>query len=200
MATNNEYVVYMLKNKINKKIYIGQSSNIKLRWEYNGIHYRGSHKIYNAIQKYGWDNFEHIILEENLTCEQANEREQFYIKFYNSVEEGYNIKYGGSNSKCPPEMRKKISESNKKTFKKKFEDVEYREQWHERQINCAGKTVKCLNNNLIFRTQTEAAQWCGLKSSGPISACCRGKRKTAGKDPITGEKLQWIFIEKKEEN
>ena len=97
-------------------------------------------------------------------------------------------------------MRKKISESNKKIFKKKFENDEDREQGHERQIKYVGKAVKCLNNNLIFRTQTEAAQWCGLKSSSPISKCCKGKRKTAGNDPITGKKLQWIFVEEKEEN
>ena len=62
------------------------------------------------------------------------------------------------------------------------------------------KKVICLNNNKIFNSQIEAANYAGLKNSTPISRCCKGERKTAGKHPITGEKLKWSFYELKEEN
>jgi len=53
--------------------------------------------IYNAIQKYGWENVEHILLEEGLTAEMAAEREKYYIALYktNEKEYGYNLTYGG---------------------------------------------------------------------------------------------------------
>lgn len=53
------------------------------------------------------------------------------------------------------------------------------------------KKYKCLNNGMIFNTATEAAKWCGLNSSNSIYNCVNGKYKYAGKNPITGEKLQW---------
>ena len=53
------------------------------------------------------------------------------------------------------------------------------------------KKYKCLNNGMIFNTATEAAKWCGLNSPNSIYNCVNGKYKYAGKNPITGEKLQW---------
>ena len=54
----------------------------------------------NAIKKYGWkEGFEHIILETGLSAEEANERERYYIKYYNSLEpNGYNLTAGGDGS------------------------------------------------------------------------------------------------------
>ena len=45
--------------------------NPEQRWQ-NGKHYKTCPYFYNAIEKYGWDNFEHIILQKNLSQEQAN--------------------------------------------------------------------------------------------------------------------------------
>ena len=81
MASN--YCIYMHKNKINGKVYIGQSYNINVRWHPSS--YQSSSYFFNAIQKYGWENFEHIILEDNLTINEADEKEQYYIKFYKSL-------------------------------------------------------------------------------------------------------------------
>ena len=55
------------------------------------------------------------------------------------------------------------------------------------------KKVRCINNNMIFDSQTEAAKWCGLTAPSGISYVCNGKRKTAGKDPVTKEKLFWEY-------
>ena len=61
------YTIYIHRNKINNKAYIGQTCNDpKKRWE-NGNGYKKQPHFYNAIQKYGWDGFEHIIWGENLT-------------------------------------------------------------------------------------------------------------------------------------
>lgn len=53
------------------------------------------------------------------------------------------------------------------------------------------KKVKCIETGQIFNSRQEASEWCGLASSTGISACINGKKKSAGKHPITKEPLHW---------
>lgn len=110
----DKYMVYAHINKENGKVYVGQTKNIKRRWEADGIHYKGSTYFYHAIQKYGWNSFEHIILEKNLTKQEADDLECYYIDYYNSRydQNGYNIREGGSRQ-LSEETKKKISETQK---------------------------------------------------------------------------------------
>ena len=65
------YTVYQHKNKINGKIYIGiTSKDPEKRWGHNGYNYKSSSYFYSAIQKYGWDNFEHNILFTLFNCKR----------------------------------------------------------------------------------------------------------------------------------
>lgn len=110
------YTVYQHKNKINEKVYIGiTSQKPEQRWGNNGINYKSSPHFYSAIQKYGWDNFEHNILFENLSREEACLKEQELIKFFNSMnrEYGYNSTSGGENFIMNKETRQKISKALK---------------------------------------------------------------------------------------
>lgn len=96
-------------NKINNKKYIGITKRKpELRWE-NGKGYKNNEFFSNAILKYGWDGFEHRIIYENLTFEEACELEKDLIKKHKSNQRkfGYNIEGGGSN-------QKEISESTRK--------------------------------------------------------------------------------------
>lgn len=99
----NNYCVYIHRNKTNNKVYVGITNNTKNRWRANGKGYKNyetdtPRPFYNAIQKYGWENFEHIILEDNLTFEKACELEQEYIKEYKATfkKYGYNVAEGGN--------------------------------------------------------------------------------------------------------
>lgn len=84
-------IIYKTTNKINGKIYIGQD-------EHNDIKYLGSGFILKrAIKRYSKENFYKETLESCKTKEELNEREKFWIEFYDSTnkEIGYNIALGG---------------------------------------------------------------------------------------------------------
>ena len=95
--------IYKIENKINGHCYIGQSVNIEQRWKKHrsiGNNYNKSYienSLYRAIYKYGLENFEFSIIEE---CEQEilNEREIYWIKCYNSYNNGYNQTKGGNDN------------------------------------------------------------------------------------------------------
>lgn len=111
----NNYVVYK-HTAPNGKVYIGQTgTKPEQRWKKDGKGYISSPLFYNAIQKYGWDNFKHEIISKNLSLKEANWLENYLIRYYNSDNRkyGYNILGGGHNTQMPDETRKKISESNK---------------------------------------------------------------------------------------
>ena len=57
------------------------------------------------------------------------------------------------------------------------------------------KKVQCLNNGVIFGSLKEACDWCGLKGNAGIISQIKGKLKTAGKDPVTKEPLQWQYVD-----
>lgn len=109
--------VYGLRNKINGKWYIGQSTDIYDRWKnaYEKLKCKNQPKIYQALSKYGYKNFERIIIEQ---CDSVNwiidYREMHWIRYYNSVKNGYNLKSGGSSGKHSDETKKKISDTLKK--------------------------------------------------------------------------------------
>lgn len=108
------YTVYQHKNKINGKVYIGiTSQKPERRWGPQGYNYKSSPHFYSAIQKYGWDNFEHNILFVDLSREEACLKEQELIKEYNSMnrEFGYNSTSGGDIFKMNEETKQKISQA-----------------------------------------------------------------------------------------
>ena len=119
---NGNYCVYLHTNIINGKKYVGitcQEPN--KRWK-NRTGYnprgKGKSKFYNAILKYGWNNFEHEIVASNLTREEANNFEHILIISLktNNSEYGYNITDGGdgwTRIKHTEKTKQKISESNK---------------------------------------------------------------------------------------
>lgn len=128
------YSIYIHLNKINGKKYIGITcKNPEIRWA-NGLGYR-KQPFWNAITKYGWDNFEHIIIKDNLPEPCAKTLEKILIHKYNTRDPkyGYNATDGGDGTlgivftqerkdkiraKCTgrhpsEETRKKMSNSHK---------------------------------------------------------------------------------------
>ena len=99
--------IYKIENLINGKVYIGQSRDIKIRWrahkdfafkQYKNDGQRYYLHLYNAIRKYGLENFSFEVIEET-SADKLNEREIYWIKYYNSYENGYNNTRGGDDGK-----------------------------------------------------------------------------------------------------
>lgn len=85
--------IYKITNKINGKSYIGQSINIEHRW-YRHIHEFVPYPLHRAIEKYGEESFDFSVLEE-CNVDSLDEREKYWINYYDSYNNGYNLTLGG---------------------------------------------------------------------------------------------------------
>ena len=111
--------IYKTTNLINGKIYIGKKKSNK----FLDNNYLGSGKIIRqAIEKYGKDNFSVELLEKCDSLDALNEKEKYYIEYYNSqnLTIGYNISFGGDggitwgNDKHPFKDKHHTEESKRK--------------------------------------------------------------------------------------
>lgn len=198
-----DYTVYLHINPKNGKVYVGiTNQNAHKRWK-NGHGYVKCKKFYNAILKYGWNNFEHIILCKT-NKDKALLLEKTLIRHYKNKNISYNITDGGEDS--IPSM---LGRHHTEEAKKKISDAGKRPCSEEtkRKIGLAnkgsnngmyGKTISDyarrriterfskpvlqldLNNNIInkFSSASEAERHLGGKGSH-IGCCCLEKRKTA---------------------
>ena len=196
MAGN--YILYEHRNKINGKRYIGITNNKTKRWYGKGKHYDGSPYFWAAIQKYGWDNFEHNVLIYDLTREEASRLEKHYIKTFRTCDKafGYNLAEGGVNAPTmlgkhhSEETKLKIRNSNR--GKKHSEEQNRKHSEHMTGLmvgsrNPKSRAVRCITTGEVFETQREAAKVKNVLQS-KISLCCQGKRShTHG--------LKWEFVE-----
>lgn len=118
------YTVYMHTAPSGKR-YIGITcQTVEQRWR-NGKGYKTNQPFYNAIQKYGWNNIKHEIIEENLTHDEACELECKLIAKYDTTnkQKGYNVCFGGEDGWVgvhhTEEAKRKMSEAKKgKTYRK----------------------------------------------------------------------------------
>lgn len=215
---NKEYCVYCHTNKTNGKKYIGQTCQELHRRFRDGEGYKECPKFYRAIKKYGWDSFEHEVLFEHLTLEEANQKEIEMIALYKTTETefGYNLTHGGLNAIPTEETRKKLSANNAYYWKGKTLSEEHKEKLreacknkppektsmygkhfseeHKRKLSESnrnahqGNPVMCIETGIVYYSASEASRQTGADKSS-ILRCCKGKYKqTKGNS--------WCFVEK----
>lgn len=120
---NTPVAIYMLKNTVTGKVYIGQSVNPVRRMNRHFWKNNGCVKLRNAIQKYGKDAFVREIIYWCKNKPDANEVEQLLIELCDSRVNGYNITPGGFGTGAgeenpfygkthTPEVRAKLSAIN----------------------------------------------------------------------------------------
>ena len=198
------YVVYK-HTCPNGKIYIGiTSQKLNQRWR-KGKGYSKNILFNRAINKYGWESITHEILYENLTKEEAEQKEIELIVLYksNNPKHGYNIDNGGNTvGKLSEATKQKISEANKGRHKPPFTEE------HCRKIGEAKKGSKrpdlsernkldsipvvCLDTGIIYESSREAERQTGAPHSSIIRVCNKEYgRKTAGG-------YHWEYLKEKE--
>jgi group I intron endonuclease len=164
--------IYKITNILNNKIYIGQTIrpiNQRFKRHLNDAYKLDTH-LARAIRKYGQNNFTIEEIDKAMTQNELNKKEQYWIRYYDSVNTGYNetdaiSKSGGNTykSKTPKELKaigKKIRQSKlggNNPHSTKIIMIE---------INT--------NTKIIFNSQQECADYLHLASHMPISRRCRG--------------------------
>lgn len=119
MDTNKIYgFIYLVKNKKNNKVYIGQTSQkggFDRRYKHNIGKYTNNTYLKRAIKKYGIDEFE-VNKEYDIAYskEELDQKEIMYIQKFksNNLEYGYNIESGGSFGKLAESTKQKLREIN----------------------------------------------------------------------------------------
>ena len=181
--------IYITTNNISGKQYIGQKKYIN-GWE----DYLGSGlALNNAIQKYGAENFSRLILEECDSREELNQRDIFWINYYNAVnsKDFYNIAYGGDGGNT----------TSNYTKEEKFEIYQKANAGKNKgSKNAFAKKVICLNTMEVFDTIEDAGRKYNI-SPTKISGCCKKKKHyySAGTHSETNERLTWEFYQEGEE-
>lgn len=126
-AKTRDFIVYEHKNKINGMRYIGITScSLDKRWGKNGSHYKKNAHFWNAIQKYGWDGFEHNILYSGLSMQDACTKEKEIIEKYQT----YNPSFGYNNTKGGEEVIE-FSDQSKQRMSNSKKNRVITKEWRE---------------------------------------------------------------------
>ena len=209
--------IYKITNDINDKVYIGKTEfNIEKRFQ---EHCRDALKdrnekrpLYNAMNKYG---IEHFKIEEIEQCNDIENREKYWIEYYDSYNNGYNATLGGDEktlinydlvvekfkkgmtiTEISNELHHDIGQLSKILKVKGITSEEIKEQSKTQRKSLIMLDKKTLQEIKSFNSVAEAAQYCidnqlskdtinGI--SAHISQCCNGIRKTA-------YKYKWKYI------
>lgn len=183
------YIVYKHVNRKNGKIYIGiTSQSVISRWK-NGNGYNHNLHFVRAIEKYGWDCFDHVIVAENLSKEKACELEKFLIHKYNTTDTscGYNKTLGGEGGGM---YKKRQSEIAKKKISEARKRIGFSEM-HKKHISAAKSGAKHHFAKKVYQFTTDMKfvkewEYVTLASNelhinkANICEVCHGNRKSAG--------------------
>ena len=200
---NTTYIVYMHITPNNKK-YIGikKEKNPRERWR-KGKGYWTNEHFTSAINKYGWDNIQHIILYKELLKEEAENKEKELIEKYNTTdrEYGYNIEKGGClNKEVSQETREKLRQNmlgkkHSDKTKQRMSEAHKGDKcyWygkhlteeHKQKLREVNKKTKRVNQYSTdgkyiktFNSFREVAEMFNVTRQN-IYAVCSGRRKTA---------------------
>lgn len=221
MSDIKEYCVYK-HTAPNGKTYIGQTcQKPEQRWK-NGKGYLNNEYFTRAIQKYGWDNFNHEILYSGLTKDESDVLEIELIAKYNSTDKnfGFNMENGGYGKgkhsqetlikmsegrkgipawnkgiSMSDEQKKLISKANKgkdSSFKGKHHTDESKRKLSESKLEKM-KSVICIETRLIYKSLKDAEIQTGINRKN-ISKVCSGKI-TGGKRHLTAGGYHWMFYD-----
>ena len=165
-----KYYVYMHQNQLNNKRYFGITcQKPTYRWR-RGNSYKSNLHFYNAIQKYGWDNFTHQILAENLTESEAKQLEQKLIAEFNTTDPtlGYNKTIGGEGNlkySLESDRYKALREQKNKAQRKLRQEEAFKER--ERQYSKQYRLNHKDNQSLAMNSPEKRKQYMATYLADP---------------------------------
>lgn len=187
--------IYLWTNLVNGKKYVGQTTCFHRRMKTYRYTYPNAY-MEHAVEKHGIDNFDITILERDVPLDKLDEREQYWLDYYQSydADKGYNIcKIAGTTEGVThtEEWCQKHSEWLKEKW---ATDEDYRKFWHDKMSgennyfygkdfsgdkNGRAKSIICVEKNKIYTTIKEAAKE-NSTSRQNISHVLNGRQETAG--------------------
>lgn len=202
------YTVYLHICPNGKRYYGSTKQSVNNRWR-SGKAYKFNRYFTDDINKYGWNNIQHIIIAKGLSKNEALWLEEELTREWknSNPDKSYNIDFG---NRLSEETKKKVGEANKGKYvseetKKKISDAmvgknnpmygKYRENHpmygKQGKSNPKSKSVICITTKRIFYSTSEGAKYYSFNKSG-ITRCCKGEQKSSGK--YKGEKLIWRYL------
>ncbi len=151
-------IIYKITNKINGKVYIGQTvGDLHARWRRH-VRSKGNANIHKAIRKYGESAFTVEQIDTACTIEELNRKEKQWIRHCDSIKQGYNMTEGGRSGavdmKRTEETKRRIADS-----------ITGAKHWHATK-------VRNVDTGEIFDTVSAAAAKYNTQKSN-IVGCCK---------------------------
>lgn len=167
--------IYKIVNRINSKIYIGQTIHtIQQRWKrhcYDALNYRTNTRFAKAIRDFGPESFSVEKIDEANSKEELNQKEKYWIKFYDSIATGYNSTDGGEDTNTYAHK----TEEELKEIKEKISRTK------QGKLNPRSRAAKCFNvktnENLRFNTCAECQKYFDEDNHNFITRRCQHKTK-----------------------
>lgn len=164
--------IYKITNLVNGKVYIGQTIRpVEQRFRRHisdAQHHVIDTHFTRAINKYGEDNFVCEVIDTATSTDELNQKEVYWINYYDACHKGYNTSPGGyacggntyANLENIDEIREKLAKTKR----------------GGKNPNSRRVCVTHLpsRTKIIFTSMQEAADWLGLSSHMPVSRRCRG--------------------------
>lgn len=192
-------IIYRIKNKINGKVYIGlTTTSLQRRWNGHKTSARKAlkketkHPLYNAMAKYGIENFEIEKIDESDNFVKLGELERQYIEEYNSADRGYgyNITRGGEHNQLDANPRTKLTVNDIQKIREIYNGCEIG------PVECWNRYYKNKVSYSAFEKIYEGTTWLSimpevysLENKNKHKEMCRAPGEKNGNAILTNEEV-----------
>lgn len=178
--------IYLWTNLINNKKYVGQAQNFYDRMQDYASGQENDRVIGKAMLKYGIENFEVTVLEKEIEINKLNEREQYWMDYYQCfVPNGYNVCRIAGNTKGyhhTEEDKKKMSRIAKQRFKEHPELIKKGVNNHMYGKHHSEKTKQKMSKSRMGNQNAKGCTWVmKQETKDKISAALKGKQNCLGR-------------------
>ena len=155
-----EKYIYKITNQLNNKCYIGQTTDYKRRFQEHknlGYSIEENKLLYYAIKKYGIENFSFEVIEDKTS--KYNEREKYWIQYYDSFENGYNMTEGGEEPPLNIGINSPFvthTEEEIEKIKQLLRDTKIQYKYIATMFDYDSSTIERINYGKLWRNDSEA--------------------------------------------